>query len=136
MEFDAHGQGRLTNKKVPTEYVFVDGLGVGDTNHIVLRDRIELSKDGVAIVLAVVSAQTGKLLKLPDIITRGFVFMREHEDLMPYARRKVANVLKDDDPRSSANGQYLKDKVREELGQILYVKTGRRPMVLPLIIEV
>jgi ribonuclease J len=136
MEFDAHGQGRLTNKKVPTEYVFVDGLGVGDTNHIVLRDRIELSKDGVAIVLAVVSAQTGKLLKLPDIITRGFVFMKEHEDLMPYARRKVANVLKDDDPRSSANGQYLKDKVREELGQILYVKTGRRPMVLTLIIEV
>ena len=136
MEFDKNHQGMLTNKKVPTEYVFVDGLGVGDTNHIVLRDRIELSKDGVAIVMAVVSAQTGKLLKLPDIITRGFVFMKEHDELMPYARRKVAAVLKDDDPRSSANGQYLKDKVREELGQLLFVKTGRRPMVLPVIIEV
>lgn len=136
MEFNTKGQGILTNKKIPTEYVFVDGLGVGDTNHIVLRDRLELSKDGVAIVMAVVSAQTGKLLKLPEIMTRGFVFMREHEDLLPYARRKVAAVLKDDDPRSSANGQYLKDKIREELGQLLFSKTGRRPMVLPIIVEV
>jgi ribonuclease J len=136
MEFDKNHQGILTNKKVPSEYVFVDGLGVGDTTHIVLRDRIELSKDGLAIVLAVVSAQTGKLLKLPEIITRGFALMKDHDDLMPYAKRKVASVLKDDDPRSSANGQYLKDKVREELGQLLFSKTGRRPMVLPVIIEV
>lgn len=136
MEFDKSHQGMLTNKKVPSEYVFVDGLGVGDTNHIILRDRLELSKDGMAIVLAVISAQTGKLLKLPEIITRGFAFMKEHDDLMPYAKRKVASVLKDDDPRSSANGQYIKDKVREELGQLLFAKTGRRPMVLPLIIEV
>lgn len=136
MEFDKSGQGVLTNKKIPTEYVFVDGLGVGDTNHIVLRDRIELSKDGLAIVMAVVSAQSGKLLKLPEIITRGFVFLKDHEDLLPYAKRKMASVLKDEDPRSSANGQYIKDKIREELGQLLYAKTGRRPMVLPLIIEV
>ncbi|MFA6503492.1 MAG: ribonuclease J [Patescibacteria group bacterium] len=136
MEFDKNGQGILTNKKVPTEYVFVDGLGVGDTNHVVLRDRLELSKDGMAIVLAVVSAQTGKLLKMPEIMTRGFVFTKEHDELMPMAKRKVANVLKDDDPRSSANGQYMKDKVREELGQFLFAKTGRRPMVLPMIIEV
>ncbi len=136
MEFDKNRIGQLTNKKVPTEYVFVDGLGVGDTNHIVLRDRVELSQDGVAIVMAVVSAQTGKLLRLPDIITRGFVFIRQHEDLIPYARRKVAEVLKDEDSRSSANGQYLKDKVREQLGQLLFDKTGRRPMILTLVIEV
>ena len=136
MEFDLKGNGILTNKKVPTEYVFVDGLGVGDTNHIVLRDRVELSKDGVAIVIAVVSSQTGKLLRMPEIITRGFVFMKEHSDLIPFARRKVAAVLKDDDPRSSANGQYLKDKVRDELGQLLFNKTGRRPMILTLVIEV
>jgi len=135
MEFDTQGNGNLTNRKVPTEYVFVDGLGVGDTNHIVLRDRMELSKDGVAVVLAVVSAQTGKLLQMPEVITRGFVFMKEHQDLLPVARKKVANVLKDKDPRSSANGQYLKDKVRDELGQFLFDKTGRRPMVLTLIVE-
>ncbi len=136
IEFDNKRNGQLTNKKVPTEYVFVDGLGVGDTNHIVLRDRVELSQDGVAIVMAVVSAQTGKLLRLPDIITRGFVYIRQHEDLIPYARRKVAEVLKDEDSRSSANGQYLKDKVREQLGQLLFDKTGRRPMILTLVIEV
>ncbi|MFZ6015289.1 MAG: ribonuclease J [Patescibacteria group bacterium] len=136
MEFDKKGNGQLTNKKVPTEYVFVDGLGVGDTNHIVLRDRVELSQDGIAIVMAVVSAQTGKLLRLPDIITRGFVYIKQHEDLIPYARRKIAEVLKDDDPRSSANGQYLKDKVREQLGQLFFDKTGRRPMILTLVIEV
>ncbi|MDF1497101.1 MAG: ribonuclease J [Patescibacteria group bacterium] len=136
IEFDKKRNGQLTNKKVPTEYVFVDGLGVGDTNHIVLRDRVELSQDGVAIVMAVVSAQTGKLLRLPDIITRGFVYIRQHEELIPYARRKVAEVLKDEDSRSSANGQYLKDKVREQLGQLLFDKTGRRPMILTLVIEV
>ncbi len=136
IEFDKNRNGQLTNKKVPTEYVFVDGLGVGDTNHIVLRDRVELSQDGVAIVMAVVSSQTGKLLRLPDIITRGFVYIRQHEDLIPYARRKVAEVLKDSDARSSANGQYLKDKVREELGQLLFDKTGRRPMILTLVVEV
>ncbi len=135
-EFDLQKNGHLTNKKVPSEYVFVDGLGVGDTNHIVLRDRMELSKDGVAIVLAVVSAQTGKLIKMPEVITRGFVFMKEHQELLPIARKKVASVLKDTDPRSNANGQYLKDKVRDDLGQFLFDKTGRRPMVLTLIVEV
>ena len=136
MEFDTKRTGILTNKKVPTEYVFVDGLGVGDTNHIVLRDRVELSNDGVAIVLVVVSSQTGKLLRLPEIITRGFVFIKDHSDLIPYAKRRVAAVLKDDDPRSSANGQYLKDKVREQLGQLFFDKTGRRPMILTMIVEV
>jgi len=136
IEFDLNRQGVLTNTKIPTEYVFVDGLGVGDTNHIVLRDRVELSKDGLAIVLVIVSAQTGKLLKFPEIITRGFVFIRQHRDLLPQAKRKVAAILKDDDPRSSANGQYLKDKVRNELGQMLFNKTGRRPMILTLINEV
>lgn len=136
MEFDRSGNGILTNRKVPSEYVFVDGLGVGDTNHIVLRDRKELSSDGLAVVLAVVSAQTGKLLRMPEIITRGFVFLKDHADLLPQARKKVALVLKDNDPRSSANGQFLKDKIKDDLGQLLYVKTGRRPMILPLIMEV
>jgi len=136
MEFDHSGNGILTNKKVPSEYVFVDGLGVGDTNHIVLRDRKELSNDGLAIVLAVVSAQTGKLLKMPEIVTRGFVFLKDHAELLPIARKKVANVLKDSDPRSSANGQYLKDKIKDDLGQFLFTKTGRRPMILPMIVEV
>ena len=136
MEFDRHGNGQLTNKKVPSEYIFVDGLGVGDTNHIVLRDRQELAADGVVIVVAVVEQRTGRLLQVPDIISRGFIYMRENKELIQRSREKVAEVLKDDDPRSSANGQLLKDKVKDVLGEFLFHKTQRRPMIMPIIIEV
>jgi len=136
MEFDRERNGQLTNKKVDTSYVFVDGLGVGDTNHIVLRDRQELAGDGIVVVIAVVSQRTGKLMQLPDLITRGFIYMKNNEELINLARKKVGQVLEDSDPRSGANGTYLKDKVRDELGQFLFVKTQRRPMILPVIMEV
>ncbi len=136
MEFDHHGQGQLTNKKIPTEYVFVDGLGVGDTNHIVLRDRQELSGDGIVVVLAVVSDRTGKLLQMPELISRGFIYMKDQGELMSQARKKVADTLRDDDPRSGANAVYLKEKIRNDLGEFLYKKTERRPMILPVIVEV
>ncbi len=136
MEFDKNGNGQLTNKKVPTEYVFVDGLGVGDTNHIVLRDRQELAGDGMVIVIAVVSAKTGKLQNMPDIISRGFIYMKEHEELIRLARKKAAQVLEDKDPRSGANAMYLKEKLRDDLGEYLFHKTQRRPMILPVIVEV
>lgn len=135
MEFDKNGNGQLTNKKVDTTYVFVDGLGVGDTNHIILRDRQELAGDGIVVVIAVVSDRTGRLLHMPDIISRGFVYMKEHSELIQGARKKVAQILKDDDPRSSANALYLKDKIRDELGEYLFHKTQRRPMILPVIVE-
>ncbi|MCR4278517.1 MAG: ribonuclease J [bacterium] len=135
MEFDENKNGQLTNKKLPTEYVFVDGLGVGNTNQVVLRDRQELAGDGIVIVLAVVSDRTGDLLATPDIISRGFLYMKEHQELIQKARQKSAEILRDDDPRSSANGTYLKEKLRDELGSFLYVKTQLRPMILPIIIE-
>ncbi|MCC7356970.1 ribonuclease J [Candidatus Uhrbacteria bacterium] len=136
MEFDSQGNGQLTNKKVDTTYVFVDGLGVGDTNHVVLRDRQELAADGVILVIAVVSQRTGKLLQLPDIVSRGFIYVKNNEELISLARKKASYILTDDDPRSSANSAYLKDKVRDELGQFLFIKTQRRPMILPVIVEV
>ncbi len=136
MEFDRQGNGQLTNKKVPTEYVFVDGLGVGDTNHIVLRDRQELAGDGVVVVLAVVSGKTGRLMQMPDLISRGFVYMKEQGELMRQASKKVSEILSDKDPRSGANGTFLKDKVRDDLGMFLFKKTERRPMILPIIVEV
>ncbi|MFH1077698.1 MAG: ribonuclease J [Patescibacteria group bacterium] len=136
MEFDRHGIGQLTNRKVPTDYVFVDGLGVGDTNHIVLRDRQELAADGILIVIAVIATRSGRLLHLPDIISRGFVYMKDHQELIQMTRKKAADVLKDKDPRSAANGSFLKDKLRDDLGEYLYHKTQRRPMILPIIVEV
>lgn len=136
MEFDRNGNGQLTNKKVSTEYVFVDGLGVGDTNHVVLRDRQELAGDGVVVVIAVIHTQTGRLLSLPDIISRGFIYLKDQGELIRLARKKVAAALEDEDPRSGSNPTYLKDKIRDELGEFFFHKTQRRPMILPVIVEV
>ncbi len=137
MEFDAAGNGMLTNKKVTTDYVFVDGLGVGNTNQIVLRDRQQLSDEGVVIVVAVVDGKSGKLESWPDIISRGFVYMKEHQELIQQARQKSAGIMKDGDPKGTApNIQYLRDKLRDELGEFLFLKTEQRPMVIPVIIEV
>ncbi len=136
MEFDQQGNGMLTNNKIVTDYVFVDGLGVGNTNQIVLRDRQQLSEDGVVIVVAIVDGRTGKVQALPDIVSRGFVFMKEHQELIQQARQKAAAILKDADPKASANGMYMKDKMRDELGEFLFIKTHQRPMVIPVIIEV
>lgn len=136
MEFDTHGNGMLTNKKIDTSYVFVDGLGVGNTNQIVLRDRQQLSGDGVVIVVAVVDGRSGRAQAVPDIISRGFVYMKEHQELVAQARHKAAGILKGYDPKVQPDMSYLKDKIRDEMGEFLFIKTELRPMVIPVIIEV
>ncbi|MBM3205002.1 ribonuclease J [Candidatus Uhrbacteria bacterium] len=136
MEFDQKGNGMLTNKKVPTDYVFVDGLGVGNTNQVVLRDRQQLSDEGMVIVVAVVDAKTGALQALPDIISRGFVYMKEHIELISQTRNKAASIIKDRKPGAQADIGYLKDRLRDEVGEFLFMKTEQRPMIIPVIIEV
>ncbi len=136
MEFDQKGNGTLTNKKVPSEFVFVDGLGVGDVSQVVLRDRQELAGDGIVIVVAVVEHRSGNLLALPDLISRGFIYMKEQQELIGDARRFAAKVLKDRDPKTPADPAFLKDKLRDELGEFFFKKTERRPMILPVIVEV
>jgi ribonuclease J len=138
LEFDIHGNGMLTNKKVVTDYVFVDGLGVGNTNQIVLRDRQQLSSEGVVIAVAVIDGKTGAPQALPDIISRGFVYMKEHQELIQQTRQKANAILKmsSPEPKSAPNGAYLKDKLRDELGEFLFIKTEQRPMIIPVIIEV
>ncbi len=137
MEFDSSGKGMLTNNKITTDYIFVDGLGVGNTNQIVLRDRQQLSNDGVVIVVTVIDAKTGALQALPDIISRGFVYMKEHLELIMQTRHRAAAVMKQIDPNmGGADSAYIKDKLRDELGEFLFVKTEQRPMIIPVIIEV
>jgi ribonuclease J len=136
MEFDGSANGVLTNHKVPTEFVFVDGLGVGDVSQVVLRDRQELAGDGIVIIVAVIEHRTGKLLALPDIISRGFVYMKEQQELIQNARRVSAGVLKDRDANTPADPSHLKEKLRDEMGEFFYKKTERRPMILPVIVEV
>jgi ribonuclease J len=135
MEF-TKTSGRLTAKKVPSDYVFVDGLGVGDVSNVVLRDRRMMSDDGMLVVIATIDAKTGNLIGNPDIISRGFVYMKENKKLISDTREKVKNLLKDKNPNSSANDAYIKNKIRDDIGQFLFSKTQRRPMVLPVVIEV
>jgi ribonuclease J len=127
---------KVLAQKVPIEYVFVDGLGVGDVSHVVLRDRQELATDGMVVVVATIDGKTGKLVGSPDIISRGFVYMKDSKRLVEEMRTKVKHILKGDGETNRPDEIYLKDKLRNDLGQFLFQKIERRPMILPVIIEV
>lgn len=135
MEFTKN-KGRLTNRKVPSDYVMVDGLGVGDVSNIVLRDRRMMAADGMFVVIATIDERTGQLVSSPDIISRGFVYMKESRKLIEESRNKIKKILKDKEPRSTADDNHIKNKIREEIGKFLFKKTQRRPMVLPVVIKV
>ncbi|QAY65648.1 ribonuclease J [Paenibacillus protaetiae] len=122
--------------KVPAGNVLIDGLGVGDVGNIVLRDRKLLSQDGILVVVVTLSKQDGTILSGPDIISRGFVYVRESEGLLDEANRIVTttlNKLMNDNVNEWAS---LKTNVKDALGRFLYEQTRRRPMILPIIMEV
>ncbi len=121
---------------IPTGNVLVDGLGVGDVGNIVLRDRKHLSEDGLMIVVVTISKEDGKVLAGPDIISRGFVYVRESEDLMDGAKNVIKQVLKECEDRNIKEWAYLKNNIKENLKDYLYQKTKRNPMILPIIMEV
>lgn len=129
-------QAKMSDQKVDTSYVFVDGLGIGDVSQVVLRDRQVLSEDGMVVVIVQVDRKTGKLVGSPDIISRGFIFMKEHKDLIEATRQKVRDIATDKDPKTEADPDDIKNNLRNGLGQFLFQKTERRPMILPVIIEV
>ncbi len=128
---------KILKEKVPTNYIFVDGLGVGDVGDVVLRDRQMLAKDGMFVIIAVVDRQTGRVRGSPDIISRGFVYLRESKELLAQTRKKVIDIV---DRTTSAGGAvnwaYVKDEIRNKIGDFLRTKTERRPMILPVVIEV
>lgn len=135
IEFTEKG-AYLTSEYVPTDYIMVDGLGVGDVSEIVLRDRQMLATDGMFVIIMTIDKRTGALLGSPDIISRGFVYLKESKELLDKTRQKVRQILKDTDKRSPAFEDYIKNKVRNEIGQFLFAVTRRRPMILPVLIEV
>src|SRR3989339_443880 len=128
--------GSLTKEKIETNYVMVDGLGVGDISNIVLRDRRVMSEDGMIVIIATVDSKTGDSIGNPDIISRGFVYMKENRELIEKTRMKVKKLVKDHDPRTPADTDNIKNKIRNEIGQFLFSQTKRRPMVLPVVIKV
>ena len=116
--------------------IFVDGLGVGDVGNIVLRDRKHLSQDGILTVVVTLSKENKTIVAGPDIISRGFVYVRESESLMDEARDIVRNILFDCEEKNISDWATLKSSVRDELRSYLYEKTKRKPMILPIIMEI
>lgn len=135
MEF-SKGEGQLTKEKVTTDYVFVDGLGVGDVSQVVLRDRKHLAEDGMVVIIVKIEKKTGKLVGIPDIVSRGFIFMKEQKKLIEDTRKLVERAVVDNDPKSAADPNFIRNKIRDQVGKFLFKRTERRPMVLPVLIEV
>lgn len=121
--------------KVHAGQILIDGLGVGDVGNIVLRDRKLLSQDGIFIVVVTLSKQNGSVISGPDIISRGFVYVRESEELMDEAVQLVSATLKRCQEEANHDWSTLKSTVREALSRFLYDQTRRRPMILPIIME-
>ena len=127
----------LEKETAPSNYVMVDGLGIGDVGEVVLRDRQMLARDGMFVIVAVVDRKTGQVKGSPDIISRGFVYLRESKELLRETRKKVIGIVNRAAGTGGAvNWSYIKDEIRNKLGQFLFSKTQRRPMILPVIIEV
>ena len=120
----------------PAGSVLVDGLGVGDVGSIVLRDRKHLAEDGIIVAVCTIEGDTGHVAAGPDIVSRGFVYVRESEALMDEARKVVYNTLEDCAKHRVRDWSALKQNVKDELSRFLYRKTQRSPMVLPIIMEV
>lgn len=136
IEFDETGVGQVSQEYVQAGQVLVDGLGVGDVGNIVLRDRQAMAKDGIFVIIMTVEKQTGTLVTSPDIISRGFVYMRAAEDLIHKSRQEVRSIFAKHNARYPMNYDYIRRMIRDDIGEYLFEYTQRRPMIIPVIIEV
>ncbi|MST04410.1 MAG: ribonuclease J [Candidatus Pacebacteria bacterium] len=125
----------ISEEKVNSSYVMVDGLGVGDVEEVVLRDRRVLSEEGMIVIIATIDRMTGRSLKNPDIISRGFIYLKENKELLEEIRKKLRGVIMKI-PNQEADADFIKGLMRESVSSLIFQKTKRRPMVLPVIIEV
>ena len=134
MELDDK-DARVTGQ-VQTGSILVDGLGVGDVGNIVLHDRQHLSQDGIVIVVLALEKFTNQLLSGPDIVSRGFVYVRESEDLMEDARQVVEEALQTCESKRISDWGKIKNTIRDDLSSFIWKRTKRSPMILPIIMEV
>lgn len=130
-----NGEGRIAGK-VPSGNVLIDGLGVGDVGNIVLRDRKLLSQDGILVVVVTLNKKDGTIMAGPDIISRGFVYVRESEKLLDEANKIVSDTLHKMSADKMSDWSSVKNNVKDALGRFLFEKTRRKPMILPIIMEV
>ncbi len=121
---------------IPAGRVLVDGLGVGDVGSIVLRDRKHLGQDGLIVVVCTLEPSSGDIVSGPDIVSRGFVYVRESEQLMEGARKRVVKILEDCAEKNVHEWGIIKSKIKDELSKLFYDTTRRNPMILPIIMEI
>lgn len=129
-------KGIKTLDNVPSGDVYVDGIGVGDVGNIVLNDRKHLSADGIIIIVATIDSQTGEVLSGPDIVSRGFVYVRESEELIASARDLSCRIIEETYNSSYHDWNTVKTTLRDEVSHMMYEKTKRNPMILPVIMEI
>ncbi|MDP2837810.1 MAG: ribonuclease J [Candidatus Moranbacteria bacterium] len=131
------GFPHLIAEKADAGYVFIDGLGVGDIGHVVLRDRQVLAQDGMVMITVIIDAKTKHVVGNIQVTSRGFIHVKENFDLVNEAKRKVQQVVKETTSKdTSIDWDNVRNQIREVLGQFLFTKTERRPMILPVVIEV
>ena len=123
------------NGRVEAKNIYVDGLGVGDIGAVVLRDRKVLAEEGVVLVVVPIDGQTSKVAGEPDIISRGFVFEKGSEELLDRAKRVVEQALAHH-PEGVLDWRFIRRHIEESLAEFFYKETQRRPMVLPVVVEV
>ncbi|MGN0794610.1 MAG: ribonuclease J [Aristaeellaceae bacterium] len=133
--YEMDAQGLYLGEQIPTGGILVDGLGIGDVGNVVLRDRKHLSQDGLIIVVMAINRDERKLISGPDIISRGFIYVRENEDIIDNTRDVVRQILSS----SSLAGEdwpMLKNRIKDELHRFIFEKIKRNPMILPIILDV
>ena len=123
-------------EQIPTGGVLVDGLGIGDVGNVVLRDRKHLSQDGLIIVVMAIDRDQGVLVSGPDIISRGFIYVRENEDIIESTREVVRSILLSSGKLEGEEWPALKNRIKDELHRYIYEKIKRNPMILPIIVEI
>ena len=121
---------------VPAGRVFVDGYGVGDVGSVVLRDRKHLAQDGLVIIAVCIERETGEILSGPDVVTRGFVYVKESEELINAAREVAVSAIEDELSDGYTDWNAVKACLRDGISQLMYERTKRSPMILPIIMEV
>ncbi len=126
----------IEEETVPAYYVMVDGLGVDDVNEVVLRDRLMLAQEGMVVMIVTLDRKSGRLIKNPDIVSRGFIYLRNNQKLLDDIRQKVKSIVTRIPRHQPIDPDYLKAVFRDQIGQLVYSKTFRRPIVLPVVIEI
>ncbi len=131
------GMPAIRKEKADSNYIFVDGLGIGDIGHVVLRDRQMLAQDGMVVITVIVNGKTKNVVGNIQITSRGFIHVKENFDLVNETKRKVQKVVKDNTSKDmSLDWDTVRNEIRDVVGQYLFQKTERRPMILPVVIEV